>query len=231
MSLHHPVTATAGADDELQRTKRALQLLLGCDEALTAAGSQEELLGGVCRRLVELGGFPLTVAGWAEGPGPSAIRPIAHHERRPEDLESLRRAWEVSGAEGLATRTLPVSVRGELRVFDSVRFPMRDAEGEVDAVGGFSIDVTDRTASQDALRASREELRAALAGRLQTVREEEKTRISRDLHDELGQLLAALKRDLHGIERRLEELDGAPAAAALDRAVAATALLDAWGDA
>jgi two-component system sensor histidine kinase UhpB len=47
-------------------------------------------------------------------------------------------------------------------------------------------------ARTEALRLSREELRR-LSGHVQHVREEEKTRIARELHDELGQQLVALK--------------------------------------
>jgi signal transduction histidine kinase len=52
------------------------------------------------------------------------------------------------------------------------------------------------------LQASREELRA-LAARLETVREEERIRIARELHDELGQALTSLKMDLSWLNRRL----------------------------
>jgi signal transduction histidine kinase/DNA-binding NarL/FixJ family response regulator len=59
--------------------------------------------------------------------------------------------------------------------------------------------VIERTAE---LETSREQLRA-LSVRLQAVREEERTRIARELHDELGQQLSALKMDLSSIRRGL----------------------------
>jgi signal transduction histidine kinase len=65
----------------------------------------------------------------------------------------------------------------------------------------------------------------ALAARLQAVREEEKTRIARDLHDELGQLLTGLKMDLRWIERRVGELEPSDRVnAILDQVVAASEL-------
>ena len=43
-----------------------------------------------------------------------------------------------------------------------------------------------------------------LSNKLQSVREEEKMRISREIHDELGQTLTAIKLDLTWIEKRID---------------------------
>jgi signal transduction histidine kinase len=56
-------------------------------------------------------------------------------------------------------------------------------------------EVTQRRATEAELKRSHEQLRN-LASHLQSIREEERTRISRELHDELGQVLTALKMDL-----------------------------------
>ncbi|RKP45978.1 PAS domain S-box protein [Trinickia fusca] len=63
-------------------------------------------------------------------------------------------------------------------------------------------DVTERMKADDDLKKSREALRK-LSANLQNVREEEKTRIARELHDDLGQQLTALKIDLSSIELSL----------------------------
>lgn len=87
-------------------------------------------------------------------------------------------------------------------------------------------DLTDRRRAEAALRASEAELRA-LAATVEAAREEEKARIAGDLHDELGQLLTALKMELRWLERRLgdEPVPGLPGEV-LDHAVEATALAD-----
>jgi PAS domain S-box-containing protein len=67
-------------------------------------------------------------------------------------------------------------------------------------------DVTERVAADEALRRSREEVRE-LARAASTAREQEKSRIARELHDELGQALTALKIDVGYLRG---ELGGAP---------------------
>jgi len=57
--------------------------------------------------------------------------------------------------------------------------------------------------SEEKLTKSRERLRN-LSGSLQSRLEEERTRISREIHDELGQSLTALKMDLSSIRRRFD---------------------------
>jgi PAS domain S-box-containing protein len=63
-------------------------------------------------------------------------------------------------------------------------------------------DITDAKQVEDQLRASREQLRE-LSRYLESVREEERTRMAREIHDELGQTLTALKIDLSWLTRRL----------------------------
>src|SRR6266516_2764569 len=70
---------------------------------------------------------------------------------------------------------------------------------------GFVRDITDRKRAETQLRDSREQLRA-LAAYLQSVREEERTRIARQVHDELGQTLTVLKMDLAWLNKRMAEV-------------------------
>jgi signal transduction histidine kinase len=67
-------------------------------------------------------------------------------------------------------------------------------------------EIAERARVEEDLRQSRQELRD-LAAHLQSVREEERTEVAREIHDELGQALTALKMDAHWAGQRL---DGAP---------------------
>lgn len=56
-------------------------------------------------------------------------------------------------------------------------------------------DITEQTKAERELQKSREEL-ANLAAHLQSIRENERAKVAREIHDELGQVLTALKIDL-----------------------------------
>lgn len=60
-------------------------------------------------------------------------------------------------------------------------------------------DITPRLEAERALQRSHEELRE-LSANLLSIREEEKSRIARELHDDLGQQLTALKMDVSSLE-------------------------------
>ena len=77
----------------------------------------------------------------------------------------------------------------------------------------------ERRRSDQHLQKSREQLRA-LTARLQSLREEERIRIAREIHDHLGQLLTALSLDLRLIERKLAGVADAELREALSAKVA-----------
>jgi PAS domain S-box-containing protein len=60
---------------------------------------------------------------------------------------------------------------------------------------GFMLDITERHLARVEIRRSQEQLRA-LSARLQNAREAERTHIAREIHDELGGALTALKMDV-----------------------------------
>ena len=124
-----------------------------------------------------------------------------------------------AGAQGPVTYRYEVEVQGEARHRevrivphgpDEVLSILRDVTPEVNAERGIRQSKAELEASQADLR--------ALAARLQDVREEERTHLSREVHDSLGQQLTAIRyavgwfgRQLPGhaeAERRLADARG-----------------------
>ena len=65
-------------------------------------------------------------------------------------------------------------------------------------------EIGERKRSEEELKQSREQLRD-LASHLQSIREEERSRMAREIHDELGQALTALEMDIHWLGQRLSK--------------------------
>ncbi|MGH8599183.1 MAG: PAS domain-containing sensor histidine kinase [Burkholderiales bacterium] len=92
--------------------------------------------------------------------------------------------------------------QGRLRWYDTIKTPVRNARGDVIGTAGISRDISDRKVAERELIESRAQLRE-LSAYLQSIREAERTRISRELHDELGQNLTALRMGLDWVQTRL----------------------------
>ncbi len=84
--------------------------------------------------------------------------------------------------------------------FRTVKFPVRDADGRIVAVGGISIDITATKCAEEALQDYAKRLHS-LSLHLLEVQEQERRRLSRELHDEVGQSLTGLRLTLERGER------------------------------
>jgi PAS domain S-box-containing protein len=120
-----------------------------------------------------------------------------------------RQHVEAFGRTGTTTRRMgEQSVLWALRA-DGSEFPIEASISQT--VAGtrryFTVilrDITRRKNFEDALHRQQAELRE-LSARVLEAREEEKTLIARELHDELGQLLTALKMDVAWLREHLPE--------------------------
>jgi PAS domain S-box-containing protein len=81
---------------------------------------------------------------------------------------------------------------------------MTDERGEPVKVFGATQDVTDLKRAEENLKATSEQLRA-LSASLQSAREQESTRIAREIHDELGGTLTSLRWDLEEVRDVISE--------------------------
>src|SRR5262245_36720513 len=119
--------------------------------------------------------------GWSQG---------VHHE----DREGLKR-HAVRAAENRAPFTYEYRLRradGQFRWVIVHGSPQLGPSGELIGYVGSCADITDEKRRQ---REAEEQLRQ-LAARVQTAREEERANLARELHDELGQTLTAIKIEL-----------------------------------
>jgi PAS domain S-box-containing protein len=79
--------------------------------------------------------------------------------------------------------------------------PLRGPAGEFDGVVATCVDITERKAAERRVAEYSARL-AALSRRVLTVQEEERRAVARELHDELGQVLTAVKVNLQALRRQ-----------------------------
>lgn len=129
------------------------------------------------------------------------------------------------------SRCMSAALRGEAgsneqcyldRVFINRAEPLRGRDGTIIGAINLGFDVTDLRRTELELRESREQLRR-LSTAIHKTQENERRRIAREMHDELGQLLTSLRLDLGNLRR---EIRSAPAAALEERIAAMSDLVD-----
>ena len=109
-----------------------------------------------------------------------------------EDGSSAARGYEVGAVDYIVKPPRPEILKSKISVFVALHRKNAELVGEI----------VERRRIEENLKSSRESLRA-LATHLQSIREEERTRIAREMHDQLGQALTGLKMDLMWIAGRL----------------------------
>ena len=108
------------------------------------------------------------------------------------EMESAFRGYEVGAVDYLTKPFVPEVLRSKVSVF--VDLHKKNA--------ALTNEIRERTVAEEQLRESEVQLRA-LAARLISIREEERARIAREIHDELGQVLTGLKMDVTWLAKRL----------------------------
>lgn len=126
---------------------------------------------------------------------PSSALPAVPDQRSPTE----RAVFALSRQTTLTARD------GKNRPIECSIAPIRSEQGTI--IGSVLVfrDITERKRVEEEVRCSREQLRS-LAAHVEQVREEERTRIAREIHDELGQMLTGLKMDLSWLGKRLPSI-------------------------
>lgn len=107
-----------------------------------------------------------------------------------------------------------ISQNEVVHTYLSVKFPVYDTSGSASGVCSISTDMSAVKRAQDQLR--------RLSGSIMANQEKERSAIARELHDELGQVLTALRMDSVWIQTRFKESD----TKASERALAMCRLID-----
>jgi signal transduction histidine kinase len=124
-----------------------------------------------------------------ERPG-SRHTPVIFLTAAQEDLMSMFRGYQAGAVDYMVKPIVPEVLRSKLAVFVGLH----------DMNRMLSAELAERALTEQRLRGSEENLRA-LAAHLQSVREEERIHIAREIHDELGQALTGLKYDIGSLAK------------------------------
>ena len=132
-------------------------------------------------------------AGEAIGATLDRFIPVRFRAQHIVHVDRFRRTGETARRMGLQTQLWGLRADGS-------EFPIEASISQASVAGHQLLtvilrDVTERVNAARQIQLANEELRE-VAVRLQAVREAERTRIARELHDELGQALTALKMDV-----------------------------------
>jgi PAS domain S-box-containing protein len=124
-----------------------------------------------------------------------------HDFHSPEEIDGFVEKVDKVFEAGQPIQQEHVS-RRDRRYFLRTMSPVKDSEGETVAVNVISKDITEIKRFEEKIKASHEKLKE-LSRHLEAVREAERTNIAREVHDELGQALTALKMDASWLNKKL----------------------------
>ena len=126
-----------------------------------------------------------------------AIRGRTDHEILPPEVAEQFRAHDREVLADHRSRQVEERIPqpGGIRTYLSVKFPVFDETGKPRGVCGIATDITAVKKAQDQLR--------RLSGSILANQEKERAAIARELHDELGQVLTALRMEAVWIQERM----------------------------
>ncbi len=85
--------ALARSNALLDRANRALQTLIGCNQAVAHAASEQDLVEAICRLAVDVGHYNAAWVSKAETDAAATLRPVAKAGSGLDGLDSMRLTW------------------------------------------------------------------------------------------------------------------------------------------
>ncbi|HEY0433126.1 MAG TPA: histidine kinase [Chitinophagaceae bacterium] len=186
--------------EETQELLDCRKILESLDVAIVAADTENDILDCVSAldfavillnvSMPALDGF--AIAKLIRKSERSRYTPILFLTSAYDDTVSNLRRCETGGVDYLLKPLVPEILRSKVSVFVDLFKYNADLNKQI----------AERKIIENNLRNSEERLRE-FAAHIQSVREEERTSIAREIHDELGQALTGLRMDLSWLEKRL----------------------------
>ncbi|WP_051379022.1 ATP-binding protein [Derxia gummosa] len=100
LGVSRDITALRRAEQDMRRSRRALEVLNACNRALVDEPDEAGLLAGLCRIVVELGGYGMAWVGMA-GPAPERrIRLLARAGAGSDYLDGTELSWDAGHDSG-----------------------------------------------------------------------------------------------------------------------------------
>jgi PAS domain S-box-containing protein len=192
------ITERVRSDAERQRAKEEFQQLVESVQAIVWRGEgQDSRLTFVSREAEALLGYP--VRRWLEEPHFWAEH--LHPEDHEWAMSFHARALEQGRDHAFEFRMIASDGR-VLWLRDVVRVMAQ--EGAARECVGVMFNVTSRREAEEELRRSQQQM-SDLSAHVEWAREEERREVAREIHDELGQALTALKMDISLLGTRLRD--------------------------
>jgi PAS domain S-box-containing protein len=191
------ITMRKKIEDSLRESEKRYRLM---HESITDAFVEVSMDG----KIIEFNISYVHMLGYT----PEEIKKLTYIELTPE-------RWHDYEAQIVKEQIIPRGFSDvyekEYRKKDGTIFPIelrtfliRDENGNPHSMWALIRDITHRKQAEEQVNKSLNQMRQ-LSARLQSIREEESTRIAREIHDELGQTLTGIKMDISFLEEIISE--------------------------
>ena len=187
MALVEDITERKRAEEDLKKQTEVLQKIFDHIPAMISLTGEDGRLKLVNREWERILGWRL------EEIQKQDLDIIAELYPDPRDRQTVRDFRAAARGEWIDFKART----RDGRMIDTTWAVVNLTDGTVLAMGE---DITERKRAEDQLNSSFNQLRA-LTARLQTIREEERKRVAREIHDDLGQALTAIKIDVASLVR------------------------------
>ncbi len=186
--LKHEIAEHKKAEDALHKSQDALRLTIDTVPIMAWTMQPDGTVDFLNQRWLDYAG--LTLGEYVKDP----VGPV-----HPDDIERVMEKWKkyIAAEKRHEDEMRLQAADGKYRWFLVRNDPLHDKQGNLIRWYGVSIDIEDSKQLNEQLR--------SLSTHLQNTQENERTAVAREIHDELGQQLTALKMEVGWLSKKLPD--------------------------